>query len=421
MASSNLRVWVSKVSSRGKFVVRWRLPCGETGQETVANITGKKREDAEARKDADARAKELRQYFELPAEPEPETVAISWHEARKRYEVDYLPRTGKSNATIWRNVANAFARSMNERGRSLDDVATIRLADIESCKTALLSRTVTGKGGEKKTMSTATVDTYIATLRAGFSWFAECEWRDPLPAKRRGTKKKQKMRGRPLTSEEVERFCIAVPKVISADSLQRDWAYWIEGLYLSGLRIMESLSLTWDDPAIHQVRLGRIPKINFAPSQKNRSVQVVATTPDFATFLARTPEADRHGFVFNPRTRSGRVRSESHASRCLSDIGEEAKLTTEPGRTASAHDLRRSFGSRWSLLVMPPVLQHMMRHASIETTMRYYVDHTADLLGREIKEAFDEKLEKRHPISFEEAADAIRGTHAHQHENCSKW
>ena len=44
---------------------------------------------------------------------------------------------------------------------------------------------------------------------------------------------------------------------------------------------------------------------------------------------------------------------------------------------ASAHDLRRSFGERWATRVMPPVLQELMRHDSIQTTMRYYVGRNA--------------------------------------------
>ena len=44
---------------------------------------------------------------------------------------------------------------------------------------------------------------------------------------------------------------------------------------------------------------------------------------------------------------------------------------------ASAHDLRRSFGERWSTRVMPQVLMAIMRHESIETTMRYYVGRNA--------------------------------------------
>ena len=57
---------------------------------------------------------------------------------------------------------------------------------------------------------------------------------------------------------------------------------------------------------------------------------------------------------------------------------------------ASAHDLRRSFGERWSIRVMPKVLKELMRHRSIETTMRYYVgknaEQTADVLWAAVEQ-----------------------------------
>lgn len=38
---------------------------------------------------------------------------------------------------------------------------------------------------------------------------------------------------------------------------------------------------------------------------------------------------------------------------------------------ASAHDLRGSFGERWSSRVMPQALMELMRHEAIETTMKF--------------------------------------------------
>jgi len=54
---------------------------------------------------------------------------------------------------------------------------------------------------------------------------------------------------------------------------------------------------------------------------------------------------------------------------------------------ASAHDCRRGFGTRWAKRVMPAVLQRLMRHRNIDTTMKYYVgiqadDVAADLWGK---------------------------------------
>ena len=53
------------------------------------------------------------------------------------------------------------------------------------------------------------------------------------------------------------------------------------------------------------------------------------------------------------------------------------------GKFVSAHDLRRAFGTRWAKRVMTAVLTRLMRHASIQTTMVYYVDlDAADVADR---------------------------------------
>lgn len=51
---------------------------------------------------------------------------------------------------------------------------------------------------------------------------------------------------------------------------------------------------------------------------------------------------------------------------------------------ASAHDLRRAFGFRWSRRVMPPVLKELMRHTEIATTMKFYVGVNAQATADEL-------------------------------------
>jgi integrase len=83
-----------------------------------------------------------------------------------------------------------------------------------------------------------------------------------------------------------------------------------------------------------------------------------------------------------------------HVSATLAKVGERARVKVdertkrakdgEPRQVvkwASAHDLRRSFGTRWAPRCTPAVLQRLMRHADIQTTMRYYVDLDADELA----------------------------------------
>ena len=97
----------------------------------------------------------------------------------------------------------------------------------------------------------------------------------------------------------------------------------------------------------------------------------------------------------------------NRASRILSAIGERAGIVVdrrkkrvkgqavEVVKYASAHDLRRAFGERWASRIMPKNLQELMRHESIETTMKYYVgrnaEATADLLWEAHKNATSNK------------------------------
>jgi integrase len=74
-------------------------------------------------------------------------------------------------------------------------------------------------------------------------------------------------------------------------------------------------------------------------------------------------------------------------SRVISRIGREAKIVvSRGGKFASAHDLRRTFGLRWSERIPPKDLMVLMRHEDITTTMAYYVgqdaDRTAEVIWR---------------------------------------
>ena len=64
---------------------------------------------------------------------------------------------------------------------------------------------------------------------------------------------------------------------------------------------------------------------------------------------------------------------------------------TKRVKYASAHDFRRAFGDRWALRVMSPILMQLMRHESIETTMRYYVGRSVESTMEVLWKAYGEK------------------------------
>ena len=93
-------------------------------------------------------------------------------------------------------------------------------------------------------------------------------------------------------------------------------------------------------------------------------------------FLAETPEAERVGRVFKlSRERGGEPIGAGKVGAMIAKIGKKAGVVGNKadGKFASAHDLRRAFGTRWAKRVMPAVLRRLMRHSSITTTMGYYV------------------------------------------------
>jgi len=68
----------------------------------------------------------------------------------------------------------------------------------------------------------------------------------------------------------------------------------------------------------------------------------------------------------------------SRVSKIISKIGAKANVVVDTNKTASAHDLRRSFGEQWASNSMPAQLMEIMRHESIDTTMKYYVGKNAE-------------------------------------------
>lgn len=208
------------------------------------------------------------------------------------------------------------------------------------------------------------------------------------------------MKGRPVTGEEFERMLAVVPAVVG-DVSAAAWRFYLHGLWTSGLRLKESLDLWWDqDGRLLPVfpKRGR-PMLRIpAELEKGHADRLLPMAPEFAAVLLQTTEAERTGPVFKlPGIRGGtsEVRS-TWVGRVVSMIGRRAgvRVSSDPRdpekvKYASAHDLRRAFGERWASRVMPAVLKELMRHESIETTLRYYVGTNAERTADVCWEAFE--------------------------------
>jgi len=202
-------------------------------------------------------------------------------------------------------------------------------------------------------------------------------------------------KSRGVTTEEYERMLLAVPKVRKGDAA--DWQRFLQGLWLSGLRLGEGVALSWEEHAALSVdTTGKYPVLRIrAEGQKSGRDEILPLTPDFGAWLLAVPEAERHGRVFRlpgNRREIGRIvgdfgRKAGVKVGTTTKRDKESRQLVERAIFAGAHSLRRGFASRWARRVSPSVLKRLMRHASIATTEGYYVhlqagDVAAELWGK---------------------------------------
>ncbi|MFM8497375.1 MAG: tyrosine-type recombinase/integrase [Planctomycetia bacterium] len=377
MADRTITVWVTRFPDRATFQLQWIDPV--TGQRKTKSSGVRDTGKARDRKDADAKARELEQLLRRGVAAIPSE--LSWESFRERYEKEHVPSLAKDTAAKVATIANYVEKFIDPR----------RLADVTGEQ---ISRLAARLREEKK--SESTIKSYLGQLKAMLRWgvaqklLPECP---PIPTIRRAKKSggTTPMKGRPITGEEFERMLKVTPDVVGPEAAPA-WRHYLRGLWVSGLRLRESLELYWDredkiQPILPKPGKG-LPVLRvLAELEKGHSDRLLPIAPEFAVFLLETPESDRTGRVFKlPKEKRRTIEARADwAGRVISSIGKKAGVIvrTDPAdpekkKYASAHDLRRAFGTRWAERVMPAVLQALMRHEAIETTLRYYVGANAE-------------------------------------------
>lgn len=387
MPNEEIKVHVVKFGGRFLYM-RYKDP--ETGKLVTRSTKTSSRK--EALKAAGQWQGELREgRYKSP-------LKITWKEFRARYESEVLPGLADTTGLKVRGVFDAIERIVNPAklssltGERISYfVKTLRAEETEVVKEV----TTRNADGRKQvelhketvivTRAESTIKGHLASLKAALNWGKGQKLLHEvpqinMPKRAKGSKM---MKGRPVTGEEFDRMLEAVSEVVGAENAD-SWRWFLRGLWFSGLRLEESLCLFWDaDDGLSVDLSGRRPMLRIpAEHEKGNQDRLLPMAPEFAEMLLSVPQAERTGRVFRlPYTRKDSV------SKVVSEIGTKAGVKVDSKRTAdpeapkvkyaSAHDLRRSFGERWAARVMPQILMQLMRHESIETTMRFYVGKNA--------------------------------------------
>ena len=372
---NEITVHVVEYPERPNLVMRYVDPL--TGkQKTKSAGTGRRREAEKLAAKWEAELREGRYH---------EPSKVTWVDFREKYEDEVL--SGHADGTA-RRVNSAF--NMLER-----IVSPKRLAGVTASRLSHFQAEL-----RKLDRTENTIKTHLAHIIAALRWAVRQKMLNELPQvdKPRRAKGSKVMKGRPITTEEFERMLDKVEAVVGPD-VAPSWRHYLQGLWLSGLRLSESLELTWDDDQRLRVDFdGRRPMLRIrAESEKGHRDRTLPMAPEFAEFLDTVPGYERRGRVFRIQARRdlGRPLSALHVSTVVSRIGKAAgvKVSTNPKtgkvKFASAHDLRRSFGERWAARLMPQQLMELMRHEDISTTMKYYVGRNAEKTADALWEAHD--------------------------------
>jgi integrase len=362
--SESVKVYVVRVGRRAHFYLEWKDPVNQRQCRTVTDIQASGL--AKDRKAAERLAAELALQLNSGVAALPSKFL--WSEFRRRYESEVVPGLAAQTAVKVTVVLDRVENVLNPK----------RLVDMTEERLSHFVAALRSSG-----IAETTIKGYIAHLKSALNWACRQKLLVKTPLFPRVQRAKRSsgtpMKGRAITQEEFDRMMGAIVAVVGSGKAG-EWQRYLLGLWLSGLRLEESLDLWWDrQDKIFPVfpkdgqPLFQIP----GELEKGHTDRLLPMAPEFALLLQRVPESERTGPVFRLNGRQGRYGGHQ-VSRIVSKIGRAAgiKVYTNPKdstkiKFASAHDLRRAFGVRWSARLMPTDLMVLMRHESMETTLRF--------------------------------------------------
>jgi integrase len=339
MSEKRITVWVQKFPDRRNLVLRWTDPINNRRIKSKSTGTADPKEAEAARIDLEADLNNGRYQ---------DAARISWERFRELFEEEYLPNC---RPTTRRQFQNTF--------RLLEEVCNPRT--LRSINERVLSAFVAGLRRlpgriSKQGRAPSGIRVCLAYMHAALNWAVQQKILPAVPAAPTVTVPKK--RPQPVPVESFERL------LVQADQQMR--AYLLCG-WLAGLRRNEALLL-------ERQQTDRAPWLDLGRNRiwlpaefvKAGEDQWVPLDPDLREALEALPRRGRHVFHFvmpggEPATPSG-------MSKLITELARKA------GVRLNMRSLRRGFGCRYAGKVPAQVLQRLMRHAKIDTTMDFYAN-----------------------------------------------
>ena len=333
------RVRVHRFADRKNLVLLWRDPA-----------TGRVRTRSAGTADP-ARAEELRAdlEYELNHGGLAGGEKITWARFRQLFEEEHLAARRPNTRNNYRVLFDHFERIARPAG-----LRGVSERTVSAFAAALRSRPCRGS---KAGMCAATVHRMLGSLRAALRWAAGQGLIAACP--KFPHVKVPKKRPQPVPAEAVEKLLAAAPDA--------DWRAYLLCAWCAGLRRDEARRLEWAPSERRPwLDLGRDRVVLPAEAVKGCEDQWVPLDPLLKAALLALPRRGRR--VFRLTWGGEPCASGSAVSGRVGDIARKA------GVRLSYRALRRGFACRYAGKVPAQVLQRLMRHSNIATTVAYYAN-----------------------------------------------
>jgi integrase len=338
MSEKRIVVWVQNFKDRPHLMLQWLDP-----------VTGKRKsKSAETCNPLDAERKRADLEYELNNGLHVEPARITWEAFRELFEREYL-----SGLRPRSRLAIAVALDRFERHGGPKLLRGIDARVLSSFVAALRTAPVRGRVG----YAPRTVLHNLDALRMALGWALAQKFIHELPAF--PAVKVPGKRPQPVPAESFEKLLEKAPDANMRTFLLAGW--------LAGLRLSEALELEWEaNDRAPWLDLARDRVVLPARFAKGDADQWVPLDPALKAALLALPRRGKKVFSF--RARSGKpVLLNAVSSRVI-------KLARLAGVRLTMHTLRKGFGCRYAGKAPAQVLQRLMRHANIRTTMDYYAN-----------------------------------------------
>jgi integrase len=339
-------VWVQHFADREYLMLQWHDP--DTGK--------RKSKSAQTNNPLQAEQKRKDLEYELNHGLYQEASRMAWEKFRELFEAEYVAGLRPNTQAGYEDTLDQF-----EALCPVNSLRAISERTISAFVAGLRRLPTRGRQGQKA----STIHLRLQFLKTALRWGVEQGFLPKCP-KFPKVDVPEKL-PQPVPVESFERI------YAKAEGDPQMQAYLLCG-WLAGLRLSEAYALEWEETEeAPYVDLARDRIVLPAAIVKGKSDQWVPLDPVLREALLALPRHGKKVFRF--------ISTRTECPMTPAGMSDRVTyLARKAGVRLTMHTLRKGFGCRYAGKVPAQVLQKLMRHRRIKTTMDYYANVDAAVM-----------------------------------------